>query len=223
VAPYPYHVTFFSGGKMATERTDTELVKGVANREESCFEELLNRYGSKVLNLALRITRNQEDAEEILQDVFITVFTKVGSFEHKSQFSSWLYRVTMNSSFMKIRARNRRRAVYLEDIDSTTRQNWVGNRTEMFDVDFMSSRHELRHAIETAIQDLPEEYRAIFILRDIDGLSNEAVSRVLQLSVPAVKSRLHRSRLLMRQTLKKHHDAATNVEEGADIEPKHIV
>jgi RNA polymerase sigma-70 factor (ECF subfamily) len=208
---------------MATERTDTELVKGVANREASCFEELLNRYGSKVLNLALRITRNQEDAEEILQDVFITVFTKVSSFEHKSQFSSWLYRVTMNSSFMKIRARNRRRAVYLEDIEPTTRQNWVGNRTEMFDVDFMSSRHELRHAIEAAIQDLPEDYRAIFILRDIDGLSNESVGRVLQLSVPAVKSRLHRSRLLMRQTLKKHYDAAVNIDEGADIEPKHIV
>ena len=206
-----------------TERTDTELVKGVASREASCFEELLSRYGSKVLNLALRITRNQEDAEEILQDVFITVFTKVSSFEHKSQFSSWLYRVTMNSSFMKIRARNRRRAVYLEDIEPSTRQNWVGNRTEMFDVDFMSSRHELRHAIEAAVQDLPEDYRAIFILRDIDGLSNEAVGRVLQLSIPAVKSRLHRSRLLMRQTLKKHYDAAVNIEEGADIEPKHIV
>ena len=124
---------------------------------------------------------------------------------------------------MKIRARNRRRSVYLEDIEPSTRQNWVGNRTEMFDVDFMSSRHELRHAIEAAVQDLPEDYRAIFILRDIDGLSNEAVGRVLQLSIPAVKSRLHRSRLLMRQTLKKHYDAAVNIEEGADIEPKHIV
>jgi RNA polymerase sigma-70 factor (ECF subfamily) len=118
---------------MATERTDTELVKGIALRDESAFEEIVARYGSKVLNLALRITRNQEDAEEILQDVFITVFTKVNSFEHKSQFSSWLYRVTMNSSFMKIRSRNRRRAVYLEEIEPSTKLNWVGNRTEMFD------------------------------------------------------------------------------------------
>lgn len=208
---------------MTTERTDTELVKGVANRDQSCFEELLTRYGQKVLNLALRITRNQEDAEEILQDVFITVFTKVTGFEHKSQFSSWLYRVTMNSSFMKIRARNRRRAVYLEEIEPTTRQNWVGNRTEMFDVDFMSSRHELREAIETAVKGLPEEYRAIFILRDIDGLSNEAVGKVLQLSVPAVKSRLHRSRLLMRQELKKHYEGFVQNDSSVDIEPKHIV
>ncbi|MEN9846183.1 MAG: hypothetical protein RIS36_1330 [Pseudomonadota bacterium] len=208
---------------MATERTDTELVKGIALRDESAFEEIVARYGSKVLNLALRITRNQEDAEEILQDVFITVFTKVNSFEHKSQFSSWLYRVTMNSSFMKIRSRNRRRAVYLEEIEPSTKLNWVGNRTEMFDIDFMSSRHELREAIEVAIKALPEEYRAIFILRDIDGLSNDAVGKVLHLSIPAVKSRLHRSRLLMRQQLKKHYEGFVQGDESADIEPRHIV
>lgn len=190
---------------MTTRKTDAELVKGVIQREESCFEELLERYGTKVLNLAMRITRNQEDAEEILQDVFITVFTKMGSFEHKAQFSSWLYRVTMNSSFMKIRARNRRRTVSMEDVEPSIRHNWVGNRAELFDVDSMSSQHELREAIQAAVENLPDEYRAIFVLRDIDGLSNEAVSHVLQLSVPAVKSRLHRSRLLMREQLRSHY------------------
>jgi len=207
---------------MATQRTDVELVKGVTAREESCFEELLDRYGSKVLNLALRITRNQEDAEEILQDVFLTVFTKVQSFEHKSQFSSWLYRVTMNASFMKIRARNRRRTVSIEDVEPMTLQNWVGTRTDMFDVDFMSSKHEIRDAIEAAVDKLPEEYRAIFVLRDIDGLSNEAVSNVLQLSVPAVKSRLHRARLIMRQQLKKYYDGYCNSESISDLEPMHL-
>jgi RNA polymerase sigma-70 factor (ECF subfamily) len=208
---------------MTTRRTDSELVKGVIHREESCFEELIERYGSKVLNLAMRITRNQEDAEEILQDVFITVFTKIGSFEHKAQFSSWLYRVTMNSSFMKIRARNRRRTVSLEDVEPNIRQNWVGNRTEMFDIDFMSSRHELRDAIQAAVADLPEDYRAIFVLRDIDGLSNEAVSQVLQLSVPAVKSRLHRSRLLMRERLKSHYAQLTEDAELADNAEPYVV
>jgi len=93
----------------------------------------------------------------------------------------------------------------------------------MFDVNFMSSRHELRDAIQSAVEKLPEEYRAIFILRDIDGLSNEAVSRVLQLSVPAVKSRLHRSRLLMRQQLKPHYDGFCNDDVSADVEPIHVV
>jgi RNA polymerase sigma-70 factor (ECF subfamily) len=208
---------------MATRKTDSELVTGVLGKEESCFEELLERYGSKVLNLAMRITRNQEDAEEILQDVFITVFTKLGSFEHKAQFSSWLYRVTMNSSFMKIRARNRRRTVSLEDVEPNIRQNWVGNRTEMFDVDFMSSRHELRDAIQAAVAELPEDYRAIFVLRDIDGLSNEAVSQVLRLSVPAVKSRLHRSRLLMRERLKSHYAQLRADGEVVDTADTYIV
>lgn len=208
---------------MTTRKTDAELVNGVIAREESCFEELLERYGSKVLNLAMRITRNQEDSEEILQDVFITVFTKIGSFEHKAQFSSWLYRVTMNSSFMKIRARNRRRTVSVEDIEPSIRQNWVGNRTELFDIDSMSSRHELREAIQSAVENLPEEYRAIFVLRDIDGLSNEAVSQVLQLSVPAVKSRLHRSRLLMREQLKSHYEQAMGEESSTEVPTTYVV
>jgi len=208
---------------MTTRRTDVELVKGVTGRQDDCFEELVERYGSKVLNLALRITRCQEDAEEILQEVFITVLTKVHSFEHKAQFSSWLYRVTMNASFMKIRARNRRRSVSLEDVEPTIKQNWVGNRTELYDVDFMSSRHELRSAIQRAVDGLPEEYRAIFILRDIDGLSNETVSRILQLSVPAVKSRLHRSRLIMREQLKTHYDGYRNQPVVDELEPAHVV
>jgi len=111
----------------------------------------------------------------------------------------------------------------MEDVEPTIKQNWVGNRTEMFDVDFMSSRHELRSAIEAAVEGLPEDYRAIFILRDIDGLSNEAVGRVLQLSVPAVKSRLHRSRLLMRQQLKGHYDALFSGELTPDLESVHVV
>ncbi len=212
---------FFGRQIMITRRTDIELVKGVVNRQDDCFEELLERYGSKVLNLSVRITRNQEDAEEILQDVFITVFTKIKGFEHKAQFSSWLYRVTMNASFMKIRSRNRRRSVSIEDVEPSVQQNWVGNRTEMYDIDFMSSRHEIRAAIEAAVAQLPEDYRAIFILRDIDGLSNEAVGRILQLTVPAVKSRLHRSRLLMREQLHTHYAGYRN--EVDTLDPLHVV
>jgi len=208
---------------MTTRKTDIELVRGVIGGEESCFVELVEKYGSKVFNLAMRITRNQEDAEDVLQEVFITVFKKLESFQHKAQFSSWLYRVAMNSSFMKIRSRNRRRTVSIEDVEPTIKHNWVGTRTELYDVDFMSSRHELRAAIEAAVEKLPEDYRAIFILRDIDGLSNEAVGKVLQLSVPAVKSRLHRSRLMMRQELKEHYDACYNGSTDGDLDPIHVV
>jgi RNA polymerase sigma factor (sigma-70 family) len=111
----------------------------------------------------------------------------------------------------------------MEDVEPTIRHNWVGNRTEMFDVDSMSSRHELREAIQAAVKQLPEEYRAIFVLRDVDGLSNEAVSQVLQLSVPAVKSRLHRSRLLMREQLRAHYSQLFGDVDPLEIERSFVV
>jgi RNA polymerase sigma-70 factor (ECF subfamily) len=93
----------------------------------------------------------------------------------------------------------------------------------MYDVDVMSSRHEIRAAIEAAIDNLPEDYKAIFVLRDIDGLSNDAVASVLGLSVPAVKSRLHRSRLMMREQLRKYYNGYNNGDNSTEIEPLHVV
>jgi len=194
---------------LAKENSDLELIQGVVEGREEAFEELLQRYSSKVLNLALRITRSNEDAEEVLQDVFVTIFKKVRGFEQKSAFSSWLYRVTLNTAFMKLRARNRRKAISLEDIDPHVRMNWVSKRSDSADIEFISTRHEVRHAIEEAVEQLPQDYRAIFILRDVDGLSNQAVSEVLKLSVPAIKSRLHRSRVMLREKLQNYFNEFT--------------
>ena len=205
------------------KKTDRQLISEIKNKNEGCFEELINRYSTKVFNLAMRITRNQEDAEDVLQDVCTTVFTKISSFEGKSQFSSWLYRVAMNSSFMKIRSRKRRRTVSIEDLDPSSNQNWGTNRSELTDIDTMTTRHELREAIERAVDALPNEYKAIFVLRDIDGLSNQSVSEVLELSVPAVKSRLPRSRLLMREQLQSHYDQLCNNSDSYDIETMYVV
>lgn len=205
------------------KKTDRQLISEIKKKNEGCFEELINRYSAKVFNLAMRITRNQEDAEDVLQDVCTTVFTKISSFEGKSQFSSWLYRVAMNSSFMKIRSRKRKRTVSIEDLDPSSNQNWGTNRSELTDIDTMTTRHELREAIERAVDGLPDEYKAIFVLRDIDGLSNQSVSEVLELSVPAVKSRLHRSRLLMREKLQPHYDQLCNNSDSYDIETMYVV
>lgn len=186
---------------MATKRSDLDLVGSVCRGDESSFEELVNRYAPKVLNLALRVTRSQEDSEEVAQDVFVTVFRKLKSFEKKSAFSSWLYRVTLNTAFMKIRSRNRRKAISLEDLDPLVQQNWAGDRSDTTNVDFISSRHEMQSRMQAAVDELPEDYRAIFILRDVDGLSNQMVGEILGLTVPAVKSRLHRSRVMLRERL----------------------
>jgi len=191
---------------MTTQKNDLQLVNEVCTGQEGAFEELLNRYSSKVLNLALRVTRCQEDAEEVLQDVFVTVFKKVASFEQKSAFSSWLYRVALNTAFMKVRSRNRRKAISIEEISPRVRENWISSRSDDSDLDTITTRHELRGRIQEAIDILPEDYRAIFILRDVDGLSNQAVSSILRLSVPAVKSRLHRSRVILREKLMNYLD-----------------
>ena len=187
-------------------RSDLELVEALKRGNSECFEELLKRYSEKVHNLAMRITRNEEDAEEVLQDVFVTVHNKIDKFEGKSAFSSWLYRVTANTAFMKLRKRRQTPSVSLEDFGTTIKESWVSKRSEDCDVDYISSRHEMRKALEEAIEKLPEEYRAIFLLRDVDGLSSQEVGEILDISVPAVKSRLHRSRVMLRKRLQKYYE-----------------
>lgn len=192
------------------ERNDAELVELMKGGDKAAFTVLLERYSEKAHNLALRITRSKEDAEEILQDVFLTVFNKINLFEGKSAFSSWLYRITVNTAFMKLRKRKQQACQSLDDVHETVKETWIGTGSDSCDIGYISTRHELRSALEEAIERLPEEYKAIFVLRDVDGLSNQEVGEILNLSVAAVKSRLHRSRLMLRRKLKKFYEDYVN-------------
>jgi RNA polymerase sigma-70 factor, ECF subfamily len=185
--------------------TDMELVALLSKGSEAAFSEILNRYSEKVHHLAMRITRNEEDSEEVLQDVFVTIYTKIDHFEGKSAFSSWLYRITVNTAFMKLRKKRQAPVVSLEDVGPQVEERWTGHRSELQDLNFLSTRHELRAELEHAVQRLPTEYRIIFIMRDVDGLSNQEVGDALGLSIPAVKSRLHRSRLLLKKRLQQYY------------------
>lgn len=191
---------------MQSTVNDRELVAALQGGDLNAFGELVDRYTEKVHNLALRVTRNEEDTEEILQDVFVTVYRKIDKFEGKSAFSSWLYRITVNTAFMKLRKRKQHAAVSFDEVSAGVQENWTGNSSDTCDIAYISSRHELRGALEGAIKGLPDEYRTIFILRDVDGLSNQEVGEILGLSVPAVKSRLHRSRLMLRKRLRRFYD-----------------
>ena len=199
---------------MIDQRSDAELVHDFKQGDKSGFVTLLTRYSEKVHNLSMRISRNPEDAEEILQDVFLTVYNKISYFEGKSAFSSWLYRITVNTSFMKLRKRKQQAAMPLEEAtNSGSEENLSMHRSDSSDIGYLSSRHELREKLEGAISKLPEEYKVIFILRDVDGLSNQEVGEILKISVPAVKSRLHRSRLMLRRKLQRFYDDYTNSEQ----------
>ncbi|MBX7139008.1 MAG: sigma-70 family RNA polymerase sigma factor [Oligoflexia bacterium] len=187
---------------MPAEKTDFQLIEEFRLGQLSSFEELIGRYSEKAFNLAIRITRNQEDAEEVLQDVFVTVFRKSAGFEGKSSFSSWLYRVTMNAALMKLRRNKHTTAtINIDDVLPQINLKLVERSSEAVDLDKIALRAQVVTVLEQAINKLPEDYRPVFLLRDVDGLTSREVSKMLGLSVPAVKSRLHRSRLMLRRKL----------------------
>jgi RNA polymerase sigma-70 factor (ECF subfamily) len=205
---------------MATKRkSDLDLIVEFRDGNQGSFEELLSRYSSKVFSLASRLTRNPEDAEEVLQDVFVTVHRKIESFEGKSSFSSWLYRITVNAAFMKLRKRRQDQSLSLEDIVQQPHSIPALKSPESSYVDAQSIRNEMLEALETAIKRLPDDYRPVFILRDVDGLTSREVGKILDLTVPAVKSRLHRSRLMLRRRLNRFFDEqrSQNVADDADL------
>ncbi|MFM1848193.1 MAG: hypothetical protein RL417_1667 [Pseudomonadota bacterium] len=190
--------------------SDSVLIERFRNGSMAAFEEIVARYESKVFNLAMRFTRNQEDAEEVLQDVFTTIYKKLAGFEGKSAFSSWLYRIIVNAAFMKLRKRKQHTTVSIEDLAPAVKQYCI-DREGMSESrsDTLTINKELRDRVQGAIDRLPEQYRAVFVLRDVDGLTNQEVSEILDLSIPAVKSRLHRSRLMLRRKLQRYYDDFT--------------
>ena len=186
---------------MSETKTDLELIEGFRSGDQRSFEELVSRYSEKAFSLASRMCRNSQDAEEVLQDVFVTVYRKIEGFEGKSSFSSWLYRVTVNSCLMKLRKKKQDRSVLMEDTVTRDEHSLLLRTTEDQNTDQAALRRQVSDALESAIRKLPDEYRPVFILRDIDGLTSREVGKILGLSVPAVKSRLHRSRLMLRRRL----------------------
>lgn len=186
--------------------SDPALVEQIRAGSSEAFEELVSRYESKVYNLAMRFCRNQEDAEEVLQDVFSTIYTKLDGFRGQSQFSSWMYRIIVNAAFMKLRKRKQQHTISLEDLAPQVRQSCLEQENPILHrSDNITINNELRQVLDNAIGRLPAQYRAVFILRDVDGLSNHEVSEILNLSIPAVKSRLHRSRLMLRRRLQRYY------------------
>lgn len=191
---------------MNGKRSDEELVAQMRSGATACFEELVSRYTPKVFSLASRLLKNREDAEEVLQDVFHTVYRKIDGFEGKSSFSSWLYRITVNSAFMKLRKRRQQhRFVGMDDVPVDVQKAVTSRSVEAGGGDATALSRQLHIALEQAVERLPEEYRPVFILRDVDGLSSHEVSEILDITVPAVKSRLHRSRLMLRRRLMRYY------------------
>ena len=186
----------------ASVNGEAALVSRASTGDNAAFSELVKRYQRKIYRLASHITQNQEDAEDVLQDTFLKAFTHLGDFEGNSRFYTWLVRIAVNESLMKLRKRRSDKMVPLDEPVDTGEEQivreiavWDGTPEQRY------SQEELRQILEGAIDELAPIYRAVFLLRDVEELSTEETAQALSLSVPAVKSRLLRARLQLREKL----------------------
>lgn len=190
--------------KSRGNETDRDLVEKARAGQLKAFEKLMNRYEKKVYNIGYRITGTREDAEEVLQETFLSVYKSLGKFKGKSSFSTWLYRIAVNAALMKMR-KKRIETVSLDEPLISENGNHL--RREVIDwstPEDLFERKRLMEVMNRAIDSLPDEYRAIVLLRDGEGLSNSEVAQILKTSVPAVKSKLHRARMHLRRKLSEY-------------------
>jgi RNA polymerase sigma-70 factor (ECF subfamily) len=186
------------------EATDENLVRLAKKADTDAFGTLMLRYQNKIYRLARRMTETDEDAEDVLQEAFIKAFRSLSSFKGRSKFSTWLYRITVNLALMKLR-RKKLDSVSLDEPVSTD-EGVIQRDIEDSGLDPLEKliETESQDVLGKAIAELPPAYRAVFVLRHVEGLSTEETARILKVSVPAVKSRLHRTRIVLREKLLEH-------------------
>ncbi len=181
---------------------ESALLAKAREGDLGAFNELVNAYSRKIFRLAKHITQNDEDAEDVLQETFLKSFEHLGDFQGQSKFYTWIVRIAVNESLMKLRKRKSDRSVPLDEPvdtgeDTVVREIavWEENPEQKY------SREELGQILDEAVQGLRPAFRTVFVLRDIEELSTEETAEALGISVPAVKSRLLRARLQLREKL----------------------
>ncbi len=187
------------------DASDLLLIAKVKAGDLSAFEELMRQYDRQIFRIALHITQNREDAEDIVQDTFLKAFQKLEQFQGNSKFSTWLVRIAVNESVMRLRKRKPQKTVSMDEHIQTEKgpvprdfADWMPNPEQN------CNRSELADILRRTIQGLPPGFRTVFVLRVIDGLSSEETAQALGLSVPAVKSRLLRARQQLRERLSRY-------------------
>jgi RNA polymerase sigma-70 factor (ECF subfamily) len=188
-----------------TSFDESTLVAQSREGDTRAFGELVRRYEGKIFRLAQHVTQNREDAEDVLQETFLKAYEHLDQFKGDSKFYTWIVRIAVNQALMKLRRRKTDKSVSLDETidtgeDTITREiaAWDEDPEQRF------SREELGDILDTAVDSLEPPYRSVFVLRDIEELSTEETAEALNLSVPAVKSRLLRARLQLREKLTRY-------------------
>ena len=184
---------------------DLALVHACKSGNAAAFEELVKRYDTKLFRIAQHITHNREDAQDAVQEAFLKVFRKLTQFQENSKFSTWLTRITVNESLMKLRKQRHNKEFSIdnnfesEDHSPTSElADWARNPEELY------RGFELRNILRSELQELQPGLRVVFVLRDIEGLSTEETAEVLESTPVAVRARLWRARLKLRERLSKY-------------------
>jgi RNA polymerase sigma-70 factor (ECF subfamily) len=192
----------------ASAPSEAELIARLRRRDTDALEILMRRHAGRVYRVAVGITRSDADAEEVVQDVFLSLFEKIAAFEERSALGTWLYRVTTNTALLRRRGKRLEVEVSLEDQLPTFKDDGhrAGERSLLL-ADWSDSAEdgllsgETHAMVRRAVDLLPPHYRAVVVLRDIEELSNEEVAEILGEPVSSIKSRLHRARMALRERL----------------------
>ena len=192
-------------GPVTDVSDETALVQLARGGDLKAFSDLIKRYEGKIFRLALHITQNREDAEDIAQDVFLKAYQKLDQFQGNSKFYTWLVRIAVNEALMRLRKRRTGKMVSIDEDVQTEEGSvprdlaeWRPNPEQEY------GQSELADILRKTINGLPPGFRVVFVLRDVEGLSTEETANALGLSVPAVKSRLLRARLQLRERLSRY-------------------
>ena len=191
----------------AGDEEDMRLVGLALEGDYDAFTQIVTRYQDKAYRLAWSMVKNDDLAADVVQDAFLNVYRKLDSFKGDSRFSSWIYRVIVNAALMKLRKKRRRSEVALEALGPTFLDDGHHASTvSQWSVrgDKAALNKELREQIVAAVDELEPKYQTVFLLREVEGLTLSEIGDIMDLSVPAVKSRLHRARLFLRASLERY-------------------
>lgn len=196
------HSKVVSSSTIAPVFDEADLVAKAKAGDAAAFNELVSHYERRVFRMAKQITQNDEDAEDVLQETFLKAYSHLDDFQGNSKFYTWIVRIAVNEALMKLRKRRSDRTVPLddpidtgEDVVAREIAVWEDNPEQRY------SREEMGNILDEAVQSLKPAYRTVFILRDIEEMSIEETAQALNLSISAVKSRLLRARLQLRDKL----------------------
>ncbi|MGE3842966.1 MAG: sigma-70 family RNA polymerase sigma factor [Vicinamibacterales bacterium] len=186
---------------------DHDLVQALRNGQEWAYETLVRLHGGRMLAVARRFARNEEDAQDIVQTAYLSAFRALGDFEGACQLSTWLHRIVVNTALMKLRSRRRKPEESIEDLLPSFVED--GHHAEQFSewsapADVLMERQQTRAIVRNCIDQLPDNYRAVLVLRDVEELSTQEVAQTLGMTPTAVKVRLHRARQALSTLLRRH-------------------